>query len=145
MLLKKITLLSREEYIKYHPIIPVVNARWWLKTSYYDRNIDYVTVAADLGSSSYIVSDIGVRPCCIFELDSSDAAFWCKPEMLIGTKVRFGNYEWTVVDIKEGKIRTLCDQIIAKRRFDCDGNFCCLEDADLGLWLVNEGLKLITA
>ena len=144
MVLKEITLLSEEEYAKYKSIISNAGWYWWLKTldSHYD---DGIRVVDDDGSLSFGNRDDcvgGVRPLCIFNLESSNPMFWRKPKTLVGSKIKCGKFEWTVLNAEAGELYALCDEIIAKHRFDSKTNVW--EDSELKAWLESEGLSLIT-
>lgn len=146
MTLQKITLLSAEEYIKYQSIIPVIkDGWWWLRSPGFTRDI----AARVLGSGRIAkigvlvnYDDCAIRPALRLTLDPSDIQFWYRSEKLIGTKIKYGNYQWTILNAKFGKIYVLCDDIIAKHRFDSKLNNW--NTSELKQWLKTEGLSLIT-
>ena len=145
MQLKEITLLSLEEHEKYKSITPSSSPTWWwLKTPYpgYD---DAVRVIGD-GGFLHIYSCFnygGVRPFCIFNLESTDSLFWYKPEALVGSKIEYGKFKWTILSVDSGELHALCDEIIAEHRFDGETNKW--EDSEIKMWLETEGIRLITA
>ena len=144
MTVKGITLLSIEEHRKYKPIIPLIEDWWWLRSpGYYQNYVAFVDIFGDVceyGNGVYI--DNAVRPALKLNLEISDTLFWYKPEKLIGTKIEYGNYRWTVLDTSLGELYVLCDSIIARRRFDPESNNWAT--SELKQWLETEGLKLIT-
>ena len=145
MELKSITLLTEREYIKYKSVIPETNWWWWLRSPSPGCG-SYVHVIDDDGTLfDYDCNDYcgGVRPFCIFDIESDNPLFWCKSEVLVGSKIKYGKYEWTVLNAENGELHALCDGIIAKHRFDEETNIW--QDSELKVWLETEGLKLITA
>jgi hypothetical protein len=108
----------------------------------YFVNSDGIPYASAGYFNSHIDNPIGVRPFCIFNLECIDPLFWHKPETLVGSKIEYGKYTWSVFKTKDGDIYALCDEIIAKRRFDEKTNIW--EKSELKTWLEVEGLKLIT-
>ena len=143
MILKDITLLSAEMFEKYKPIIPVTNTGWWLKTSC--SAIDkWVNDVSDSGNMTLRRCDTpcGVRPLCVFFVEFSDAAFWCKPKKLIGTTMWYGGFCWTILDVVNDEIYALCNITIEEHKFDCYSTIW--ETSELRRWLKSEGLKLIT-
>ena len=143
MELKTITLLSMEEYEKHRNII-LKTSWWWLKTPYpkYDKCVRAVGRNGDLGFDTCYVSGAGVRPFCIFNLESSNPLFWHKPEALVGSKIQYGKYKWTILNTENGELHALCDEFIAYSCFDKNTNIW--EESELKVWLETEGLKLIT-
>ena len=140
----KITLLKEEEYAKYKSIIPDATA-WWFKTPH-PEYADRVRVVDNFGrvnDVSCFMSLGGVRPLCIFNLKTSDPLFWHKSKGLVGSKIEYGKYNWTILNIENGKLLALCDNIIAYRRFDKSTNVW--ERSELKMWLETEGFKLITS
>ena len=149
MEIKTITLLSAEEYEKCKTIIPQTSW-WWLKTPYLNDKVPYfddndcVRVVFDnvLDYNACDFNHAGVRPVGIFNIELTSPMFWHKSEALIGTKMQYGNYNWTIFNIQNGELYALCDKNIAKRRFDSTSNVW--ESSELKTWLETEGVKLIT-
>ena len=144
MTIKEITLLSEKDFRQYQSIIPNVDACWWLSNVSYGPSYSrvYTIINRSMGLKSCDNSTIGVRPALKLNLEISDSLFWYKPEKLIGTQIEYGQYTWTVLDANFGEIYALCDDIIARRRFDSTGNIW--SKSELNQWLETEGLKLIT-
>ena len=146
MTLKEITLLSIEEYKQFQSIVSLVECwRWWLRSPGRNQNNAACAYGGGVvcGYSDYVHKDNGcVRPALKLNLEISDTLFWYKPEKLIGTKIEYGNYRWTVLDTSLGELYVLCDSIIARRRFDPESNNWAT--SELKQWLETEGLKLIT-
>lgn len=144
MTIKKITLLTKEEYVKNKSVIPKINHWCWLKTPC-SGDGDYIHIVYADGDFDYfyvVDNDGGVRPLCVFDIEPDDPIFWYKSEMLVGSKIKYGKYEWTVLNAENSELYALCDEIIARRRFDTESNDW--EDSELKAWLETEGLKLIT-
>ena len=120
MVLKEITLLSEDEYIKYRPLIPNIRNWWWLKSRNprYDEGVRAVENTGYLTDIYCHVSYGGVRPFCLFKFESTDFVFWYKPDKLVGTKIQCGKYTWTILDIEGEKVYALCDEIIIDHCFD---------------------------
>lgn len=145
MTVKEITLLSKEEYKKHRSVIPVISYYWCLRspgkyqdqTTVVDHNGDIV---AD--RISVYNSHSAVRPALKLNLEMTDNRFWYKPEKLVGSKIRFGKYNWTVLDANLGELYVLCDKLITRRRFDPESNDW--DASELKRWLKTEGMKLIT-
>ena len=118
MTIKGITLLSIEEYEKYKSVIPTTNYWWWLRSPGYDRvRAAYVSSdGVEFGKLIYYAKN-AVRPALKLNLEMADNRFWYKPEKLIGTKLEYGKYTWTVLDAEQGELYALCDEVIARRRF----------------------------
>lgn len=146
MTVKEITLLSTEDYEKYEPIIPVIrDDRWWLRSPSYDQDrAVFVLTNGSIHKLGYGVyyCDSAVRPALILELEVSNNLFWYKPERLVGTKIKYGNYKWTILDADFGELYVLCDELIARHRFDPKSNDW--DKSELKQWLETEGMKLIT-
>lgn len=145
MTVKEITLLSKEEYEKYKSAIPTINRRWWLRSpSISQRSAVGVHYDGDVSKVGYLVlnRNIAVRPALHLNLEIADNQFWCKPEKLIGTKLEYGKYTWTVLDASFGEIYALCDEFIADHRFDPESNDW--DKSELKRWLKTEGLQAIT-
>jgi hypothetical protein len=144
MELKKITLLSQAEYVMRESIIPKVPWWWWLKTPHlefdncvhvvFDDALDYNTCDFEHG---------GVRPLCVFALSFADAVYWHKSDKIIGSKIKFGKYKWTILSVNNDTMCALCDDVITNHRFDENTNVW--EISELKQWLETEGLNLINA
>ena len=146
MILKNITLLTEDEFNKYKSIIPVIEHRWWLRTPApeYDDCTRVINWDGFLSRFSDICRKGNtIRPSCIFGFDPSDIQFWYKPEKLIGTKIEYGKYQWTVLSANFGEIYALCDNVITYRRFDPVSNDW--NESELKQWLETDGLNLITS
>ena len=143
MLFKNITLLTDEEYIKYKSLIPVTDDWWWLKTPYsaYKNGVRAIKCYGDRCNNFCFSDNGGVRPLCVFEVETADSIFWSKPEMLIGSKIEYGKYKWTVLNVESSVLYVLCDEIITRRRFDSSVNVWA--NSELRRWLKTEGLKIM--
>ena len=120
MKLINMSLLSKDEYEAYRSLISNAECWWWLNTPYSAYG-DCVLIVNRFGE----ICDMpcynglgGVRPCCTFKLDSSDTLFWRKSESLIGTKIEYGNYELTILNVKDGMLFALSDEIIVRLCYD---------------------------
>ena len=144
MTIRDIELLSFEKYQKYAHLIPDASCSWWLCTpGYHPENVFFVSPRGTAyGHALCYNSHIGIRPFCIFNLELADSLFWCKPKVLAGSKIKYGKYSWTVLDVQNGKLYALCDGLITKRRFDEKVNIW--EESELRVWLKTKGLKSIT-
>jgi hypothetical protein len=101
--------------------------------------VSSVNVGGYTSYSHCYLSYIGVRPLGIFESGPSDCVFWCKEETLIGKKIRYGAYDWTVLKTEKGEMYALCDGIIAKRRFDPET--AEWENSEIKQWLENDAVE----
>lgn len=144
MTFKEITILSMEEHKRYRSIIPRIYSWWWLRSPGYIQSF-----AAYVDSDENIVEhgsyvdrvDFAFRPALKLELEIADNLFWYNPEKLIGTKIEYGKYRWTILDASFGELYTLCDAIMGYGRFDTDSNDW--ETSELKQWLKTEGLRRI--
>ena len=146
MTIKRITLLSIEEYEKYKSVIPTTNYWWWLRSpGYYQNYAAYVSNGGDAIMRGYNINDAfgAVRPALKINLEMTDNRFWYKPEKLIGSKIEYGQYTWTVLNANFGELYVLCDKCIARHCFDPESNNWAT--SELKQWLETDGLKLITA
>ena len=145
MIIEEISLLSENDYIKYRHLIPLVNAWYWLKTPepLYKNAVRIIDERGDLAGLYCSTNGGDVRPVCFFDFEPGDLLFWYKGEKLIGSKIKYGAYSWTVLNIENNKLYALCDEIIATcRRFDDKSNV--FERSELKYWLKTTGLQLIT-
>lgn len=145
MFIKAITCLSNEEYQVYKPIIPVIEDLWWSRSPGVNRaHAAFIHSNGDFNKYGRVVNwdDVGVRPALNLSLKTSDNLFWYKPEKLIGSKIEYGRYTWTVLDAEVGEIYVLCDDIIARHRFDAYSN--TWDTSELKQWLETEGLRIVT-
>ena len=140
MILKEITLLTEAEYNRYKSLAPVIKIRWWLRTpARLDRHVCRVQDDGNLDNDGCVISyTVGVRPVCVFDIEFADPIFWYK----IGTKIKYGKYDWTIIDIQNGKLLALCDDIIGFHYFDEISDVW--EESDLKTWLETIAPKLIT-
>ena len=140
MEIEKITLLTKDEYKKYKCIIPLIKDLWWLRSPGSDNNrvcsVNYEGCVYSSGSD--ITHNIGVRPVLIIRLPLNDTRCFYKPEKLIGTSVKYGDYTWTVLKAEAGVLQVICDQLIVNRRFDPRSNEWCV--SELKRWLEHECL-----
>jgi hypothetical protein len=139
--IKKISILSKEECEKYWELIPYIDTAWWLRTPCDNSCIGVRVIDLSGHLSNFICGydRVGVRPACWFEIDLADPAFWRRK--LVGTKIQFGNYIWTVLDINDNEVFALCDKSIANRCFDSENNLW--ESSKLKNWLEVESLKIL--
>ena len=145
MTVKETTLLSIKEYMKYRSVIPVIeDSRWWLRSSGSCRvYAAYVNFGGFInGSGLHVANDFAIRPALKFNLDVHDSLFWYKPEKLIGTKIEYGKYKWTILNAEFGELYILCDDCVSKHCFDPESNDW--NTSELKQWLKAEGLGLIT-
>lgn len=123
--------LSIMEYERYKPVIPYIDADWWLRSpgqfSFIAASVNRTGTVDAYGSSVYY-SFIGVRPA--LRLNISDSSNF-QP----GDKVQLLNLDWTVLDVSENQIYVLTNDIVAKRRFDLTSN--SWESSELKAWLEN--------
>ena len=142
MILQNISLLTSDEILKYAPMITLTKDDWWLKTPEFNTTKYVCTVdfAGFFDRALCWLVNRGVRPVGIFEMEVSNPLFWHKPEVLVGSKVEFGKYSWTVLDVKSGGLYALCDDIVAYHCFDEKTNVW--EKSELKHWLETDGLKL---
>ena len=152
MTLIKITLMNQEFFWKYRKNIPplysdngetALDECWWLKSaSSMQYGVEVVDKYGEVYNHHCRYEPTGVRPVVVLELNASDLLFWSKPEILIGSKIEYGRYKWTVLDQEDGVVYALCDRLIAKRRFDAETNIWV--NSELKSWLETEGIKGIS-
>ena len=128
--IKGITLLSIEEYERYHDLIPLHASYWWLRSPYsYDS--DCAGFVDDYGiiDHRYVGdSGVGVSPALICNLKSLNL----KPRDIIN----FTGYIWTVISDKYIQ----CDDIIGETAFREDWKATDANDyekSDVKKWLEN--------
>ena len=140
MLIKEIAVFSVEEYNKYKSLVPVIKSFWWLRTpACLVRRVCCVQNDGNIDNIGCEISyKVGVRPVCVFDIKFADPVFWYK----IGSKIKYGKYNWTVVDIQNSELFALCDDIIGFHCFDEESD--AWQESRLKTWLEAEGLKLIT-
>lgn len=143
MQVRSISLLSKDEYECFKSIIPDFAGWWWLRTPYSRQNQDVFVVDGNRNelSCSFCGFIGNIRPMCEFTLDISDDIFWHKPEQIIGKKIAFGEYAWTILGAETGEVQALCDNEIDCGSFDLYTNEW--DASDLKEWLETEGLKRI--
>ena len=105
-----ITLLSKEEYLKYRDRIPPRNEWWWLRSPYTDYDYNAGCVSNDGYVDDRDVNDtsVGVSPALICNLASSN--------LQIGDEFRLKGYTWTVISDKYA----ICNDIIGYHCFRDD-------------------------
>lgn len=128
-----IRLLSAEEYQEHKNILRTVPDEYlWLMTKGVETS-RAVAVINRRGKIDYYGVDVantgvGVKPILLL----------CDDSFKIGEQVNLAGTVWTVFKVKDGHTSVICDDIIAKRRFDPKGNswvFSELKDW-LQEWLV---------
>lgn len=144
MKIKGITLLSREEYEKHEEVIPLLQCKWWLRNASveFDDSVDAIDYG-DLEAYDPNVSWIGIRPLCVFEVESSDKLDTLNSESLVGKKFEYNNRKWTILEAKSNELWALCDKIIAKAQFDGKSNI--YDNSSIKRWLETEGIAEISA
>lgn len=158
MTLEEITLLSADEYCKYDSVIPDIDAPWRMRSpgEYFDQeelSVDdthftcgshpHLPWGGSLESACHITdSNYGIRPAIKLSIESSDNLSKAEQKDLVGTKIEYGNCQWTVLDASSNEVYALCDEIIAQRQFDPKTNVW--ENSELKGWLETKGLELIT-
>lgn len=111
--IKSISLLSEEEYKRYHVLIPPLDDFWWLASS--AAKDDEAMLVTDLNDLSYDFVNIpySVRP----SLKLADIS---GTGLMIGQNFMFGGIYWTVLS----KTLALADESIGVAEFnDSDGLF----------------------
>jgi hypothetical protein len=153
MILKSISLLDEEGFLKHKELIRPLMSRWWLKSK--PRSMNYcvhcVAGPSTIGAVSSNCVE-GIRPVCNFEIEITDPMFWSKPSKLIGSTLVFGNYEWIILEIEGGRLFAICDTIIGDNYFSLCKEYgpcgpCPVEwdTSELKVWLETEGVKLINS
>ena len=144
MILKEITLLTLDEYLECNPNISPIGAYWWLKTPH--SHVNGAVFAIDDHNSvdwiSTFNTNVGVRPVGVFNISFSNPLFWYKPGKIIGSKIIYGNFSWTIFETYKKEIKAICDNIIDYRCFDTNGGKIWA-NSDIKTWLEKEGLMLI--
>jgi hypothetical protein len=143
MTLECVTLLTEKEHRKYRSRIPLIEEPWWLREPASKRRTRPSIVSCyGVAIESLFISNGGIRPLCIFSPKSTGSSFLSTASAhFIGSKLKFGEYLWTIIDIKDGKVYALCDSVIGKCGF---GKASCeWEKSDAKAWLETKGLKLI--
>ena len=145
MIFKSMTLLSEEEREKYKLIIPKIQQVWWLRTpaANDEKRVRVVDdVFNEVFDFHHQLDNVSIRPCCVFELVPDDPAYWKRPDLLIGSKVKHGRYTWTVLDIVFGNILAICDTAVLDGAFDLKAN--AWETSEIKAWFDAKGEKIIT-
>lgn len=125
--ISKLTLLSKEEYIKYKEFVPPFKAWWWLKTADYNK---YNACCVNRNGNTYnynIRQPMYVRPALI--------AYGVNSNHTIGEKHKFFGYKWTLISAENEKGILLCDTYIDEKRFDAKSNKW--DESELKFWLEN--------
>lgn len=146
--IESVTILSSNEFEKHKSIIEPLSSRWWLRSKgsvpyctqavYRDRNGDNVIDV----QGDHVIAERLVRPAICIRLPITDIRVFYRPEMLIGRKVSFSDYEWTILEANLDEWYILCDTAIVSRRFDI--NDVAWKDSELKKWLEFEWLPTIT-
>ena len=139
MRINYISILSCEEYEKYCNIIPESGRYWWTKTSSFSPGrVKRIKNPGDGCRAGLLPDDIsGVRPCAVLEFEPSDKEFWMKHKSVPGSKVRYGLWTWTVLDVNKDALFILCDSEIARYSFDLETNVW--DNSHLKRWLTTYG------
>ena len=139
-----ISILSCEELEKYSDIISEIGRYWWTKTSSFSPGrVKRIKNRGDGCRAGLLPTDIsGVRPCAILQLDPSDKEFWMRRKITHGSKVRYGLWDWTVLDVNNDDLFVLCDKVIANLSFD--SRYRDWEYSDLKRWFNERGERMIT-
>jgi hypothetical protein len=144
VVLKNMTLLSEADYYKYRHLIPAINAFWWLKDAAPD-DISRVrmvnTHGGDVLNIHYGLKDVAIRPCCVFEPEISDPFYWKKLKSLIGSKIRYGRYDWVILDVVSDRLFAICDTFVLQDVFGIDSNRW--EDSEIKKWFDTKGEEII--
>lgn len=124
-----ITLLSKDEYLKFKDNIPAVNFWWWLRSPGYGGcNASCVDYGGGVGGygSHVILSGGSVRPA--LNLKSNNLS--------ISERFEFGGYDWTMI----GDNIALCDTSICEMAFRKDylaNDATLYEQSDIKSYLYN--------
>lgn len=132
-IIKEITLLNKEEQLKYKHIIPSVRFSWLRSHGNLSCCAHYVDGIGYIGESP-IENDCGVRPALRVFYKASERYFK-------GDKLHSGKYSWTVLESSENELFILCDENIKEHRFDVVSSDW--EASELKEWLETVVLKLI--
>lgn len=137
-----LTLLTEREFKKHKRIIKALPECWWLRT-FVDNSYFVCGIQKNkIHDFCSITVPEGVRPA---------VRFVTKPHKSYkrGKKINIGNYIWTILEVdpfyENGDIIifALCDDIIAKRKFDAVNNYW--HTSELKQWIETDGLNLIFA
>lgn len=104
-------ILNEYAYSRYRNVINPIDSAWWLGTNdWSDGFMRCVERTGQIGARG-VEREVGVRPYCVVRFSS---------EILPGEQVEFAGLTWTVLDSWQNRAFVLCDDIIARRRFDYD-------------------------
>ena len=146
--IKEITLLDKNEFERYKDLIRPLNRRWWLKDP--GENSWFIQVAYADKDRKCVRDALGdhvtalryVRPALIVDLPMTDARAFHKADKLIGKRIKFKGYMWTILDVNAGSWYIFCDTTIGEHCYDSID--AAWETCELKRWLETEGLELIT-
>ena len=131
----EITLLSEEEYNKFKNVIPMIEEYWWLRTPGHHLNASKgINNSGCANFTYYVYNTLGVRPVIKILLPNTKT-------LSPGDKLKVGNNDFTILSLGECEVVALCDEVIARRRFDPDNNNW--EESELKRWLETEYIKEI--
>lgn len=110
------TILTAEEYERYQHLIPIVGNWWWLRSPIYnDGGVANVNTNGNVNYANRTNTNGALRPALILRV--VDSKFF-NP----GDKLEIKGIQYTVLDISDGSVFVLSDEIIVKRRFDGNSN-----------------------
>lgn len=139
------TILTEDEYKQYRHLIPLTKDWWWLRSPRGGSN--GLAIATSYGTVSYATYSytLGyVRPALRLKISNYKS-------FVQGDKIELKNISYTVLDIIDGVVLVLSDEIIARRQFDGTSNQwetselkAYLEDwarQEFGMMMMSEELK----
>lgn len=129
-----VTLLTKEEYIKYKDVFPHLRESWWLRTPSGAPKFAYKIQDDGRVGNCNVHKCLGVRPAIRMPF------FSFKP-LNPGDKIKIGRRLFTVLSWDGFNLFALCNGCIAKKQFDPNDNQW--ESSEIKKWLQIEGLKLI--
>ena len=143
MEITKIELLTEQQYLAYKHLISSACWCWWLSTPVSDNDwwLHIVERDGKIYHANCCQSNVSIRPCCTVSVDSDNPIYWKRRNSLIGTKIKMGQYEWTILDVISGSLLMLCDSLMGEHGFDLYTNIW--EKSELKRWLETEGIKLL--
>ena len=145
--IETITILDKDEFEKYKPLIRSLNRRWWLKSPGLNEWFMQVVFSDEdrnnvrNASGDHITASRYVRPSLWINLPMNDPRIFYKPEKLIGQKIRFRGYVWTVLDVNNDAWYILCDTTLGAVQYNVQA--VDWENSNLKYWLETVGMNYL--
>jgi hypothetical protein len=143
--IKEIDILNTDKFEQYKDLIRPISRRWWLKD--HGENSWFVQVAhTDMDRKcvrdprgDHVTAVRHIRPTLLVELPVSDTRVFYKPDKLIGQRIQFKGYMWTILDVNAYSWYLFCDTTIGEHCYALTD--VGWEDSELKRWLETDCLQ----